>query len=128
LDTNGNIFGGFTPVKWESRTSNYWRGDDSLKSFLFTLKNPHNIPARRFALKAEEKQEALWCNSGWGPCFGDDLFGNDIAVSDNCNANIDSYTQLGLTYTNDTGLYVEIVFAGSMYFQVNEVEVFEITE
>jgi hypothetical protein len=61
LDTKGNIFGGFTPVEWESRTprrswddSNCWKWDDSLNSFLFTLKNPHNVPARRFALKNEK--------------------------------------------------------------------------
>jgi hypothetical protein len=53
LDTNGNIFGGFTPVKWDSYTGH--KADPSLKSFLFTLKNPHNFPARRFALKAEKK-------------------------------------------------------------------------
>jgi hypothetical protein len=50
LDTKGNIFGGFTPLEWESRAS--WpfnKGDDSLKSFLFTLKNPHNMTARKFA-------------------------------------------------------------------------------
>jgi hypothetical protein len=69
LDTKENIFGGFTPVEWESRKwnkkyddeSNCWKADDSLKSFLFTLKNPHNIPARRFALKAEEHDQAIWC-------------------------------------------------------------------
>jgi hypothetical protein len=55
LDTKGNIFGGFTPVEWESRPSSYWKADDSLKSFLFTLKNPHNIPAMRFALKPEKR-------------------------------------------------------------------------
>jgi hypothetical protein len=44
LDTEGNIFGGFTPVEWESRTSSPWcKADDSLRSFVFTLKNPHNI-------------------------------------------------------------------------------------
>jgi hypothetical protein len=55
-DTEGNIFGGFTPVQWESGThdkrasqrlwkSNCCKADPSLKSFLFTLKNPHNFPA-----------------------------------------------------------------------------------
>jgi hypothetical protein len=39
-------------VEWDSRTPKYKWDDDSEKSFLFTLKNPHNIPARRFALKA----------------------------------------------------------------------------
>jgi hypothetical protein len=66
LNTKGNIFGGFTPVEWESRKwnkkreseGNSWKADPSLKSFLFTLKNPHNIPARRFALKAEKAREA----------------------------------------------------------------------
>jgi hypothetical protein len=55
LDTKGNIFGGFTPVEWRSRWFGKPMADDSPKSFLFTLKNPHNISARRFALKATEK-------------------------------------------------------------------------
>jgi hypothetical protein len=63
LDTEGNIFGGFTPVEWESG-DDVWKADDSLKSFVFTLKNPHNIPARRFALKAERKQWTIICGSG----------------------------------------------------------------
>jgi hypothetical protein len=52
LDTKGNIFGGFTPLEWE--LGPFVNADFSLKSFLFTLKNPHNIPARRFALNVEE--------------------------------------------------------------------------
>jgi hypothetical protein len=61
LDTRGNVFGGFTPLQWESRRG--WKCDDSLKSFVFTLKNPYNIPARKFALRAEEKQNAINCYS-----------------------------------------------------------------
>jgi hypothetical protein len=46
LDTKGNIFGGFTPVKWESREydGEYWKPsnglkeDNTQKSFLF-MKN-----------------------------------------------------------------------------------------
>jgi hypothetical protein len=134
LDTKGNIFGGFTPVKWELRVWNRKHGnddnslkaDDSLKSFLFTLKNPHNISARRFALKAEKKHQAIVCYSGYGPCFG---YGPpNICIYDDCNANTLSRTSLGLTYTNDTGLNNDIVFTGSYSFQVKEIEVFEITE
>jgi archaellum component FlaC len=40
LDTKGNIFGGFTPVKWDSRAAKSWndsfnccKADDSLKTF-----------------------------------------------------------------------------------------------
>jgi hypothetical protein len=130
LDTEGNIFGGFTPVEWESRVwdgkyreeSNCWKADDSRKGFVFTLKNPHSIPARRLALKAEKKQRAICCNSRCGP-----VFGRDVAVSDNCNANTDSRTCLGITYTNDTGRDGSVVFTGSENFQVKEIEVFEIT-
>jgi hypothetical protein len=129
LETKGNIFGGFTPVEWESPQgngkygdeNNCFRGDNNLKSFLFTLKNPHNIPARKFALRAEKKHQAILCGSRWGPRF------SDIWVSDSCNANTNSYTSLGETYTNDTGLDKEVVFTGSQYFLVEEIEMFEIT-
>jgi hypothetical protein len=102
------------------KKSNCWKADGSLRSFLFTLKNPHNIPARRFALKAGEKDGAIYCDSECGPCF------NDIAVSDNCNAHAGSDTRLGDSYTSDTGLDEKIVLAGSQFFQVTEIEVFEI--
>jgi hypothetical protein len=129
LDTEGNIFGGFTPVEWESRVwngklsdeSNCWKADDSLKSFIFTLKNPHNIPARRFVLRDDSKHTAINCHSGFGPRFC------DIAVRDDCNANTNSATHLGWAYTNDTGLNMTIVFTGSQNFQVKEIEVFEMT-
>jgi hypothetical protein len=128
LDTAGNLFGGFTPVKWESHRwnkheSDTWKVDHSLRSFLFTLKNPHNIPARRFALKAEEKGLAIVCDYTWGPCFC-----MDMNVSDNSNANASSSTSLDKAYANDTGLPAHTVFTGSPHFQVKEIEVFEITE
>jgi hypothetical protein len=127
LDTDGNIFGGFTPVEWESWVltgigMNCYKADPSLKSFVFTLKNPHNIPARRFGLKAEKRNEAIRCNCEYGPNFW------DIGVSDNCNGNTNSWTfQFGESYTNDTGLNGETFFTGSRNFQVKEIEIFEIT-
>jgi phosphopantetheinyl transferase (holo-ACP synthase) len=124
----GDIFGGFTPVEWESRVwngkhgneSNCCKADDTLKRFLVTLKNPHNIPARRFALPAEAKQYAIICGSEWGLAFG------DIAVSNDCNTNTSSSTWLDNSYTNDTRLAGTIVLTGSKNFQVKEIEVFEI--
>jgi hypothetical protein len=120
LDTGGNVFGGFTPLQWESGCK--LKCDDSLKSFLFTLKNPHNTPARKFALKAENKEDAICCDSECGPYFA------DLYVSGNCSANTDSYTSLGNAHANDTGLKGEIVFTGPQNFQVREIEVFEITD
>jgi hypothetical protein len=64
LDTNRDIFGGFTQVEWESARPGKLKADASLKSFLFTLKNLHNVPARRFALKTEKKDEAICCHFG----------------------------------------------------------------
>jgi hypothetical protein len=129
LDTKGNIFGGFTPVEWKSRTlisrvhtSSCYKSDDSLKSFLFTLKNPHHIPARRFALKAEMTQYAIFCESDCGPIFGG---GCDIAIDDGCNTYTNSSTSFGWSYTNDTGLDGDIVFTGSSNFRVAEIEVFD---
>jgi hypothetical protein len=77
LDTEGNIFGGFTPVAWESRKwnglyfekNNCLKADASLRSFLFTLINPHNVSARKFALKTEERKRAIACDSEWGHLF-----------------------------------------------------------
>jgi hypothetical protein len=128
LDTHGYIFGGFTPVEWESSKEHWFRFDEpffkadpSLKSFLFTLKNPHNFPARRFALKAEGKDEAIECDSYCGPCF------RDIWVSDDCNAENTNCTEyFGTMYDNDTGLNGKTFFTGSQKFKVKEIEVFEI--
>jgi hypothetical protein len=47
LDTGGNVFGGFTPLEWESLGGKCkCKCEDSLKSFIFTLKNSHNTRQR----------------------------------------------------------------------------------
>jgi hypothetical protein len=121
-DTEGNIFGGFTPVEWESGPG-HLKADPSLKSFLFTLKNPHKFPARKFALKAKTKNEAICCDSSYGPHFC------DIGVSDNCDANTRSFTySFGRCYVNDTDLDGQTFFTGSGKFTAKEIEVFEITD
>jgi hypothetical protein len=121
-DTKGNIFGGFTPVEWDSENSN-GKADPSLKSFLFTLKNPHNFPARKFALKAKKKDFAIVCNSQRGPCFC------GIWVSDHCNANTSSASWLGVSYAkNTTGVHGQAVLTGSTNFAVKDIEVFEIAD
>jgi hypothetical protein len=134
LDTKGNIFGGFTPLTWNSWVSNrrqpdeskYKKRDSNMKSFLFTLKNPHNIPPRRFALKFREKDQAISCYSERGPCFG---YGPpDLMIYDECNTVHYNCTSLGGTYINDTGLSNNIVFTGSGGFQVEDIEVFKITK
>jgi hypothetical protein len=130
LDTNGNVFGGFTPLEWESRVWNGKSGKDdnciktdgSCQSFVFTLKNPHDISARKFALKFEMKHQAIICDSKRGPHFG------DIGIREDCNTAFVNATSLGTSYTNDTGLGGKGFFTGELNFKVKEIEVFEITD
>jgi hypothetical protein len=123
-DTKGNIFGGFTPLKWESliwngmgegRDNGCHKTDPSLKSFIFTLKNPHEFPARKFGVKAGRC--AMFCDQGFGPHLG------DIFVRYRCATG-----EFGNRYTNDTGLPGKTFFTGSQEFRAKEIEVFEITD
>jgi hypothetical protein len=126
LDTNGNIFGGFTRLEWDSRRSYpYHKTDGNMESFLFTLKNPHNITARRFMLMSGDLP-AIICSSQYGPNF------HDIKVSDNCNTNTLSSAGIG---NNEECYIIDVrmdsgksIFTGSMNFQVKEIEVFELVE
>jgi outer membrane murein-binding lipoprotein Lpp len=134
LDTVGNVFGGFTPVEWESRKwngkhgneNNSSKGDDSMRSFLFTQRTPHGVPPRKFALREETKGLAIICDSTL--CA---VFSGAICVCDNCNTNSKSYTWIGShwegdrVYENDTRF--EYFFTGAEKFTVKEIEVFEIT-
>jgi hypothetical protein len=108
------------------------KADDSLKNFLFTLKNPHNVPARRFPLKAEQKEYAIYCDWSQGPVFGKlDFVG--LLAFDICSALDYSHTsRFGETYSNDGGLeprqggYGSTLLTGTNGFQVREIEIFEI--
>jgi hypothetical protein len=129
------MFGGFTPVEWESRVwnrkkwdeCNTWKGDDSLRSFLFTLRNPHGVPPRKFALKKEKKKFAIYCDSA--RCA---IFGNEIVVWDNCNTNSESVTGIGTNWKDDddevyaNDVDFEYFLTGAEEFTVKEIEVFEI--
>jgi hypothetical protein len=123
LDTSGNTFSGFTPVEWDS--SSGYKGNDSVRSFLFTLTNPHGVLARKFVLRGEKKQNAICCNSGFGPIFGF----IDICVANDCNANTRSFTRIGTnwgnrTYANNTT--IAEFLTGAFNFTVKEIEAFKI--
>jgi hypothetical protein len=127
------VFGGFTPVEWESRKwngkswdeNNCYKGEDSMRSFLFTLRNPHGVPPRKFALKKQKREFAIRCDSECGSQFC-----TVIDVNDNCTKNRESFTWTGTRYGND-GSYVndtafEDFLTGLEEFSVNESEVFKI--
>jgi hypothetical protein len=119
LSKNGCIFGGYTPLTWSSR--NAWVPDPSQKSFIFTLKNPHNVAARIF--KQKQADNAIYDYGSYGPTFGN---GHDLYVCDQCQNSASSYSNLGSIYVNDTGIDAQQVLTGSYNFTVEEIEVFEV--
>jgi hypothetical protein len=126
--TKGFIFGAFTPCMWDS--SDTWKCDNSLKSFLFTLKNPHNIAARKFALKAEEKAWAMCCYiNARLAYFGQ---GGGISLYEGCNVNTTSnncgWGRQDATYVNDTDFNSCTLFTGETNFTVKELEIFELID
>jgi hypothetical protein len=114
--TKGNIFRGYTPLMWESTGG--WKKDESLGTFLFTLKNPHGLDPIRFRFKSGQST-AIDCESS-SLCFG---LGADFRVRDNCNKNNDSYTNFGNSFENSTKIDSRIVLDGEHYFTVEELEV-----
>jgi hypothetical protein len=120
------MFGGFTPVEWESRTTECYIPDPSRTTFIFTLKNHHNIPARRFRMNGNT-EGPVFCRSDHGPNFC------QIGVRDQCNVSQENYAKFfkndGLNrFNNDTGLKGDEVFMPSGYFTVKEIEVFQIED
>jgi hypothetical protein len=111
-DTNGNVFGGYTSQSWHSNRS--YCSDSS--SFVFTLKNPYNLPAQKFGVT--NNTNAIFCGGDGGPAFGG---GGRI---DNGHGG-SCYTKLGSTYSNPTG-YGSSVLTGSFNFTPAEVEVFSL--
>jgi hypothetical protein len=118
--TNDCIFGGYTPVAWSSEGGH--ASDMSMESFIFTIKNPHNLPARIF--KQKQGILAAYHISSYGPTFGN---GCDFYVCDRCRDSNSSYSNFGSTYTNDTGIAGKEVLTGAYNFTVVEIEVFEVT-
>jgi predicted nucleic acid-binding Zn-ribbon protein len=118
-DVGGYIFGGFTPISWDSSDS--YKADRSLRSFLFTLRNPAGTAPMKFSLIQPE--HAIRCHPSYGPSFG---YGGDIHVANQSDANMNSYTSLGTSYANYTGRASNVVFTGAFNFRAKEIEVFEI--
>jgi hypothetical protein len=70
----------------------------------------------------EKKDMAIRCYDQYGPHF------RDLYVKDAMGAQCQGVTQIGVFYTNDTGLDGNTFLTGSSNFQVKEIEVFEITD
>jgi hypothetical protein len=66
LTTKGFFFGGFTPVGWDSSSSD--KSDSSRTSFVFSVGNPRESEERKFSIS--DSRHAISCNFSYGPTFG----------------------------------------------------------
>ncbi|CAD8214094.1 unnamed protein product [Paramecium octaurelia] len=85
---SGYIFGGYSPCRWQNNTS--YVQDDTLSSFIFSQTHDSIYP-----LILDKKKYAIYCNSGYGPCFGD---GHDICINSDFK---DGYSNIGNSYKLD---------------------------
>lgn len=116
---NGNIFGGYTDLCWDS-TSGY-KCDPN--AFLFSLTNWQKQSA-----KIQIRQnygQAIFCHSTYGPSFGDR--GNELVVSQGTDNMRKGWSKLNNCYrlaNYPQGSDGSNFLAGSTWFEVTEVEVF----
>jgi hypothetical protein len=120
-DIRGNIFGGFTPIAWKSRSrSPYEIADESLQSFIFTFRNPQHTQPIIFPLRADKFKQAIFSRDSFGPRFGV----SDILISSDCDSQKCQTRDFGHTY--DVNFNVQLTKFG--YFIVKEIEIFEIQD
>jgi hypothetical protein len=116
------IFGGFASVTLNG--SQNYKSDPN--AFLFSLTNKDNKPIKMKIENPNKHQYAIYCHSTIGPSFG---FSGDLCIANNANTTMDSYSNLGGTYsypqyakgTNEAASFL----AGSYEFQLEEIEVYE---
>ena len=73
------------------------------------------------ALKTDQKQYGIYCDSGYGPTFGS---GHDLHICNAANESTGSYSILGKAYKYPPNQAVATFLTGNQKFKVNEYEVF----
>jgi len=120
----GNIFGGYTPLKWNS-INNSDLADDSMLGFLFSVtyntKHPHY----------NYRDKAIHCYSTFGPIFGGREGSRDLVIYDECHKNKKSHSNLGYSYKLLDGMIygsdkAREYLGGSTKFKIVEYEVYQL--
>ncbi|CAB3374369.1 Hypothetical predicted protein [Cloeon dipterum] len=112
----GHICGGFSNVPWEKpQTISYYTYSD--KAFLFTLANKQDIPPSKFPVV--KRMFAVVYVPTCGPVFG---AGADLSISNNCNQNSESYSNLPHSFDGE-GASLNVLMGG-YNFKVHDYEVF----
>jgi hypothetical protein len=109
------IFGGFASVSWDG--SGQYKSDPS--AFLISLTNKDNQPCK---MRQINITKSIRCDSDYGPTFGG---GYDIAIANNANVRAGSYSVLGGSYEHPQPSQGGSYLAGSQYFQLSEIEVYQ---
>ena len=118
--------GGFTDVPWSvpplanaaQSVANKGRYIASDKAFLFSLVNIHGqISTQKYDIA--KKTFAICYHMDCGPIFG---AGADLLISDRCNENMDSYSNLPHSYDGDDASPDSLM--GDYNFSVVEYEVY----
>ena len=117
VNDSGDICGGFTDVAWSAPNDPKGKYQVSESSFLFTLINSKNVPPSKFDVI--KKRFAVAHHRQCGPCFG---AGADLFISNNCNKNMDSYSNLPHSYDGQNEN--ENLLMGEYNFIVKDYEVF----
>jgi hypothetical protein len=123
---SGNIFGGYTMQAWHSKKAYI----EDPHAFIFSLVNKEEDPFK--SMVSNDGQYAIYGAKENGPTFGNGLGGRDLCIKSDSNTNINSFSRFGLSYKssnylNDTEKSKSIL-AGARHFQVEEIEVFAVSE
>ena len=127
--TKGYIFGGYTNFPWD-RTNAYKHDNNA---FIFSLLNNEKNRSLIFENSKDFDNQyslgSIYSNSFVGPIFGR---GHDLFISDRSNENESSHSSLGYTFTHPDypkdSVRAYSILAGSKYFRVDEIEIFQMKE
>lgn len=133
--TDNYIFGGYTSISWDSTKwngkigkENNARRDGKGLEFVFTLKNPYDIPPNKFNMKKNWLDHSICCDVNLGPIFGC----NDIRIENDCDINSNSFKYYDFTpgeyCFDDTTGKKRMLFTGNSSYKVEEIEVFKIID
>ena len=116
------IFGYFTEAPCSSLFSPRVVKTDP-NGFLFSLINRDKKPFK-IKIDTNQSQNAIYCDSRFGPQFG-----YDIHIASNANTTKDSYSNLSYFYKHPQYAFgtkeAKLLLAGSYYFQLSEIEVYQ---
>jgi TLD len=116
--SQGFLFGGYSPVPWDSTTKGTYKTHPDC--FIFTLTNPHSIPPTKYQLKPGNPH-GIYCAQSYHANFG----GSAILVTPNSHQNNESCTIFPGSYDDTTGKGTS-TFTGARNFTTNEIEVYSV--